>query len=101
MDKYIPYLFLINTLLVLVDAALGYFVSPLLLSKMQGDNADSAAWTTGSIRRLLSAVVALYMFFNCLAYFNNNNILLLIVTGVVVFDIVFQLILRWKMGRQV
>jgi small neutral amino acid transporter SnatA (MarC family) len=100
MEKYVQYLFVANALLVIIDAAMGYFLAPLLLSRMNSDNVDSAAWTAGSIRRLLSFVVALYMFFNCMAYFRHNNILLLIVTGVVVFDIAFQLIARWKINRQ-
>ena len=100
MDYYLPYIFIGNALLVIVDAALGYFVAPLMLRKMERENPDSPAWTTSSIRRLLSMVVALYMFFNCLAFYGNKSILLMIVTAVVVFDIVFQLLVRWKLGRE-
>ena len=97
MGKYITYIFLANTLLVIVDAGLGYFVAPLMLSKKSGEQAEASVWGTSSVRRLLAIVVAFYMFFNCVAYFGGNNILLLIVTAVVVFDIVFQLIVRSRM----
>lgn len=99
-DGFLPYIFAVNTLLVIVDAALGYFVAPLLLKKMSGENPGSPAWTIGATRRLLSIIVALYMFFNCLAYFGTIRPLLLLVTIVVLFDIIFQLAARWKLGRQ-
>lgn len=101
MTQLIPILFAINILLILVDAGLGYFVAPLMLRKMEDGEADTRETATVSVRRLLSMVVAFYMFFNCLAYFKSNTILLLIVTGVVVFDIVFQLIVRRKLHRRV
>ena len=98
MLEYVPYLFLLNTLLIIVDAALGYFVAPLMLVRMNDDN-GSGGWSTVAVRRLLTIVVAFYMFFNCLAYFGDKNLLLVIVSGVVVFDIAFQLIVRRKMSR--
>lgn len=97
MKQIAPYLFSANILLILVDAGLGYFVAPLMLRKMEDEEADSHATATVSVRRLLSIVVTFYMFFNCLAYYRANTILLLIVTGVVIFDIVFQLIVRRKL----
>ncbi|MBT0663295.1 hypothetical protein KI809_03185 [Geobacter pelophilus] len=100
MEQYIPYVFLGNALLVIVDATLGYFMAPLLLSKMEAAKAESAAWTANSIRKLLSVVVALYMFFNCMAYFGQNSLLLLIVTAVVILDIMLQLVVRWKVRRK-
>lgn len=101
MKQLVPYLFSLNIVLILVDAGLGYFVAPLMLRKVEGGEADSTAMATVSVRRLLSVIVAFYMFFNCLAYFKVNTVLLLIVTGVVVFDIVFQLVVRRKLRRKV
>jgi hypothetical protein len=52
------------------------------------------------VRKLLAGVVALYMFFNCLAYFNDKPLLLLIVTSVIVLDIVCQLMVSRKLRDQ-
>ncbi|GAM08818.1 hypothetical protein OR1_01092 [Geobacter sp. OR-1] len=99
MGKYILQIFLANATLVIVDATLGYFMAPLLVRKISVEQPGSDVWTTNSIRKLLSAVVALYMFFDCLAYFGDNSMLLLIVTIVVILDIMLQVFVRWKLGR--
>lgn len=97
LEQYKLHIFLLNWGLVIVDAALGYRIAPLLVQR--GENADAGpAMTAESIRRLLTFVVALYMFFNCLAYFRGMMLLLAIVSGVVLLDIAFQLIIRWKRG---
>lgn len=97
MEQFVLYLFMLNTLLIILDAALGYFVAPLMLVKLGNDNSESSGWSTVAVRRLLTVIVAFYMFFNCLAYFGGKNIFMMIVTGVVIFDIVFQMIMRRKM----
>jgi hypothetical protein len=47
-------------------------------------------------RFLLPAVVALYMFFNCLGYFQGRTVCLLAVSGLVLMDMALQLLLRHK-----
>lgn len=100
LEQYKLQIFLLNWGLVIVDAALGYRMAPLLVRKVEDDDVDvGPAMTAASIRRLLAFVVALYMFFNCLAYFRDKMGLLAIVSCIVILDIVFQLVLRWRMGR--
>lgn len=98
LEQYKLQIFLLNWGLVIVDAALGYRIAPLLVGKAEND-ATGPTMTAVSVRRLLAFVVALYMFFNCLAYFRDKMGLLAIVSCIVVLDIVFQLVVRWKMGR--
>ena len=99
LEQYTLEIFLLNWVMVIVDAALGYRIAPLLVQR--GDDADAEPMMTAErIRRLLAVVVALYMFFNCLAYFRDKTGLLIIVSCIVVLDIVFQMIVRWKMGRR-
>jgi hypothetical protein len=96
MEQYILHIFVMNWVLVIVDAALGYHVAPLLV-QMRDKPAENGPQM---IRRLLTAMVALYMFFNCLAYFQGKLLLLLLVSGIVVLDIVFQLGVKWRIGRR-
>jgi len=91
---FIP-VFVLNTLLVLVDASLGYYLAPLLY-RVTGGTEEEAESGIRSIRLLLSGVVALYMFFNCMAYFRNNSKLLLIVSVLVLFDLGSQLYIRFR-----
>jgi len=90
MDAYLPYIFVGNIFLTFIDATIGYYAAPTLARIGAGDEAG-IEWATQGVRKLLAAVVALYMFFNCLAFFNRKTLLLLIVTGVIVLDIVCQL----------
>lgn len=99
MERYLLHLLVINSVLVLCDAALGYFLAPVLCRFGKGDNGTQHL-TVLAVRRLLSVLVALYMFFNCLAYFRGNSTLLFIVTIIVTLDILLQLILRWKSKRE-
>lgn len=92
-EQYALHLFLLNWVLVIADAALGYRMAPLLVGK------EGGALTAERVRKLLTVVVALYMFFNCLAYFRGMTGLMVIVTGIVILDVVFQLLFRWKMGK--
>ncbi len=83
----------LNTVLILVDAAIGYHLAPLL---MHGENQDGevAEVAVQGVRRLLSLMVALYMFFTCLAYARQQQTFLSVVTCIVLLDIAIQLILR-------
>jgi hypothetical protein len=87
-------IFIINTLMVLVDTAIGYHIAPRLLAGTDEPEAVEAGVRT--TRFLLPAVVALYMFFNCLGYFQGRTVCLLAVSGMVVVDMVLQLLLRHK-----
>ena len=94
MDQiYLP-LFIVNTLMILVDASLGYHFAPKLLSNIE----DAEAMESGvnTTRKLLSAVVALYMFFNCLGYFQMRAVYLFAVSGLITLDLALQYFLHRK-----
>jgi hypothetical protein len=93
-EQYYLSIFIINTLLVLVDTAIGYHLAPRLLAGMDEPEAVEAGIRT--TRGLLPAVVALYMFFNCLGYFQGRTVYLLAVSGLVLVDMALQLWLRRK-----
>lgn len=93
-DLLLP-IFIINMLLVLVDASLGFHLAPVLF-RVSGGNPETSAAGIRSLRLLLTGVVALYMFFNCLAYFRNNAPLLLVVTALILFDLGGQLYIRYR-----
>jgi len=93
-EPYHLAIFIMNTLLVLVDTTLGYHLAPRLLAGMDEPEAvESGVRTT---RGLLPVVVALYMFFNCLGYFQGRTVYLLAVSGLVLVDMALQLWLRRK-----
>ena len=94
MEQYYLPIFIVNTLLVLVDAALGYHFVPRLLSGMDEPEAVEAGVRT--TRGLLPVVVALYMFFNCLGYFQGCTTYLLAVSCLLLVDMALQLWLRRK-----
>lgn len=99
-ERYILHIFLLNWLLIIADAALGYHVAPLLVRmREEGDDDGQYGMTMTMIRRLLAVVVALYMFFNCLAYFRVNFIMLLIICVIVILDLLFQCYVRIRSGR--
>jgi hypothetical protein len=85
-------LFLLNTILVLLDVSLGYFLSPRLLAGAAEPEAAEAALRT--TRSLLPVIVALYMFFNCLGYFQAQMPVLMTVTCLVLADLGLQFWLR-------
>jgi len=97
MEQFHLPLFLVNTLLVLVDASLGYHFVPRLLDGL--GNPEVTESGVRATRALLPAIVALYMFFNCLGYFQAETAYLLLVSGVVLVDLALQVFLRRKMGR--
>jgi len=95
MDTLLLPFFIVNLLLVLIDASVGYHLAPILF-RVSGGEPDAAANGVRNIRYLLTGVVILYMFFNCLAFFRHNAPLLLVVTGLVLFDLGGQLYIRHR-----
>ena len=88
-------LFILNWLLIIGDASLGYFVLPLLLRpKLIDPPGDGTA--VGGMRRLLTVMVLLYMLVNCYAYSRQHSTLLYIVTAFVALDIIVQLVVRQR-----
>jgi hypothetical protein len=80
--------------MVLVVTSLGYHLAPLLMAGMDEPEAiESGVRTT---RKLLPLVVALYMFFNCLGYFQGRTGCLLAISGMILVDLVLQLLIRHK-----
>ncbi|RNC72617.1 MAG: hypothetical protein ED859_01245 [Desulfuromonadales bacterium] len=92
-------LIVVNLFLILIDAAVGWHLAPALMRRFTPD-AETAEVSARSMRAMLGGVVALYMFFNCLGYFRQNRIVLLVVTGIVVTDMVAQLVVRLKVGKR-
>jgi hypothetical protein len=88
MEPFMLPLFLLNTLLIISDASLGYHLAPCLLKGIcDPETAEKGIRPT---RSLLSAVVALYMFFNCRGYFQARPAWLLAVLVLVVADMLLQ-----------
>lgn len=84
-------LFTLNIILVLVDASLGYHIAPKLIIAAPKDEENNPDTFVRGIRRMLTGVVTLYMFFNCLAYFRQDSSLMAVVTALIVLDLVGQL----------
>ncbi len=96
MQPYYLYIFIVNIVLVLCDASLGYHLAPILGRSGAGDDEDDERTTRG-MRKLLSGVVALYVFLDCIAYSRGSLVFLLIVTGIIVLDMIGQLFVRHKL----
>lgn len=95
LDSMLLPCFIFNFLLILVDASIGYHLAPTLFS-VSGGEPENTAGGVRSIRRMLTIMVVLYMFFNCLAFFRYNLTLLLIVTALILFDLGGQLYVRHR-----
>ena len=87
-------LFLLNTLLIIVDASLGYHLAPRLLKGLC--DPETAEQGLRPTRAMLSAVVALSMFFNCRGYFLSEPFWLLAVLVLVLADMLLQ---NWLVRR--
>ncbi len=91
--------FIVNWLLVIVDASLGYFILPRLIPRNPADAlsdaADGYGSAVGGMRRLLAIMVLLYMLANCYAFYQRYANLLYLVTFILLLDIFAQLFLRW------
>lgn len=98
-DKLLLIVFVLNTLLVLLDATVGYHLAPRLLRMTGADEAEAQEAALRKVRRMLSGLVALYMFFNCLGYFGGNSTLMMIVAGMIAIDLGLQLYLNRRSGN--
>ena len=98
-DKLLLIIFVLNTLLVLLDATVGYHLAPGLLNKAVTNDSEVREAALKTIRRMLSGLVALYMFFNCLGYFGGNSLLLMIVAGMIAVDLGVQVYLCRSSGK--
>jgi uncharacterized protein YacL len=92
MDQLLLPFFLFNCLMIIVDASIGYYFAPQLLSGIE--DAEVMESSIRNTRRLLSAVVAIYMFFNCLGYFQARQNYLFAVTGLIAMDLAIQYFLN-------
>jgi hypothetical protein len=93
-DSFQLPLFLLNTLLIIADAALGYHLAPRLLKSLC--DPETAAQGLRPTRSMLSVVVALSMFFNCRGYFLSEPFWLLAVPVLVLADMLLQ---NWLVRR--
>ena len=98
MKSYLLLLSIANGLLVIVDASIGYRVVPLLLARRlpEIDDPDAEVRMTTTVRRMLAAMVAMYMFCTCYAYTRREPYFLLVVTGIILLDIAVQAVLFVK-----
>ena len=92
-ETLVPTIFALNILLVLADASLGYHLAPRLLRQPDAEEPELRETAIRNVRRMLTFLVSLYMFFNCLGYFNRTIELLLVVTTLVACDLAGQLYL--------
>lgn len=99
MDKFLLPLFIINLLLIITDAAVGYHAAPALMRHFTPDE-ETAEHSTACMRGMLGLVVALYMFFNCYGYYQGGGGILLAVAGVVLADMVAQIALRKRVDQR-
>jgi len=100
MEQHVTYIFVANIFLTFIDATIGYHAAPAL-ALMVGTDEEESEGTVRGVRRLLSWVVALYMFFNCLAYFDRVHWLLYFTSLVLAVDITAQLVIfRRMIGRK-
>lgn len=98
MNNYLLPIFILNLLLTLADAAIGYHVAPALMRRFTPD-AETAEQSVRGLRAMLGGVVALYMFFNCLGFYRQNAVILFVVTGIVLADMIAQLVVRRKLEK--
>lgn len=100
MSELLLVVFIFNIILTLLDASLGYHLAPHLLRLAPRDGTDDQEAFVRSIRRMLTGVVMLYTFFNCLAYFRQDNTLMAVVTLLILLDLGGQLYVRYRARRQ-
>jgi hypothetical protein len=100
MPELLLIVFILNIALTLLDASLGYHLAPHLLRLSPQDENSDPAVVIRSIRRMLSGVVLLYTFFNCLAYFRQDTTLMAVVTTLIMLDLGGQLYVRYRARRR-
>lgn len=96
LTSYLPLIFIGNICLIFIDATIGYHAAPIL-ARLGGREQSAAGPAIIGVRKLLAAVVALYMFFNCVAFFDQKTGFLLLISGVLLLDIAVQLVIRSKL----
>lgn len=94
----LTYVFAANIFLTFIDATIGYYAAPALAA-LVGNDEEVGEGAVRGIRRLLAVVVALYAFFNCLAYFDRISWLSYSISGVLAVDITAQLVIYRKVTR--
>jgi hypothetical protein len=99
MESYIFYLFVVNIVLAIGDASLGYHLAPLL-GRRGAEDDEEAEKTTRGMRKLLSGVVALYVFLDCLAFSRGSRGFMIIVTLVILLDMAGQLVVMNKLRKK-
>lgn len=99
LEACLPYIFILNIVLALVDAAIGYHCAPILV-RADATHNESLEKAARTIRAMLALVVALYSFFSCFAYYRQKPLLLLVVTGIIMADIIAQLFITNKMKNR-
>ena len=97
MEPLHGYIFVANIFLIFIDATVGYHAAPALTMLAGGEEPDAERAVRG-VRKLLAWVGTLYMFFNCLAYFDQKPWLLYFTSAVLAVDIAAQLIIFRKMA---
>lgn len=98
MDQHLTYIFVANIFLTFIDATIGYHAAPALVL-LVGTDEEQSERTARGVRRLLSLVVTLYMFFNCLAFFDRLPWLLYFTSAVLAVDITAQVFIFRRMTR--
>lgn len=91
--------FVLNIFLTFIDATVGYHAAPAL-SRLAGVRRDGTESAVRSVRALLTGVVALYMFFNCLAFFDGTTWLMYAVSAVLAVDIAAQLVILSRVSSR-
>jgi hypothetical protein len=99
-DSLLLPLFLANILMILLDASIGYHLTPQIFpAAPEADDdpfSEEEPPAPRTIRWMLTGVVALYMFFNCLAFFRKDAPLIMVVSALILLDILGQLYVRRK-----
>jgi len=92
MDVSFGMLFVVNLLLTLADASLGYHLAPVLVS-MRLDEEGEPFVPPQSLRRFLGVVVGLFTLLNCIGYFGENRVLLMVLTAAILLDMVIMVVI--------
>lgn len=90
------YIFVANIFLIFIDATVGYHAAPSI-AMLAGGGGQADEGPVRGVRKLLGWVVALYMFFNCLAFFGERWWLLYFTAAVLAVDVAAQLLIVRKM----
>ncbi len=93
-DQILLAVFIVNIVFIIVDASVGYYMAPSLLTLAPGQRTETTGAPVQNIRKMLAGVVTLYMFFNCLAYFRQETTLILIISAIIMVDLAGQIYMR-------